>query len=290
MSGSIVIYDRAGVDPICLSATYRQIKDLVDDRSYRIEYLSEISLNRGDPVRLIVVPGGNYLEMETKLRESAPAIRKLILDKGTHYMGICAGAIAAACDPLLFSLKPRASFHPHDSDKLEPAEPQEMVMARWKEMPLRLYSGGCAAFDVPDRMFHGTQRVRKITPESLGEKLYNLYFQNGVFFPGATKELNTCPLLTFDSFTFSGYYEGEAKPIKRVYYEKERPVAALTHQVGKGLLLLSGVHPEIGPEDVRNSPVKVMEKLKKDAEKAQALTLESLSGPCCIIGPTNNQT
>lgn len=228
-SGTILIYDKSGVDLSCLHATYKQIKEQADDRSLKVDYFSQ-NPELNDTVRLFVIPGGNYTKMADELKPLAPRIRKLVLEEGSSYLGICAGAIAAAQNSLLMCMKKFVANQPNPE--------QEMFeMTIQGRMHLQLYSGNCCYFDVPGGETHGTQEVRKYS------KSYHLYFNSGVFFPSAPTEPHARALLTYTSYTFSGWYQNKT-------YENIVPVAAVTQRVGKGRLLLSGVHPEIGPDTV----------------------------------------
>lgn len=252
MSGYALIYDKSGVDSTCLSSTYEQIKSLVDDRSYRIEYFSQAPTALEDtlsnPIRLFVIPGGSYTQMEKELKPLAPVIRELVIDDGTSYLGICAGAIAAVCNPLLMHLD---NLIPHHLNP--PMQKMTEVPPLQGCMHLKLYSGNCCYFQVPKSGLYGSQLVKKISPET-EQKPYHLYFKSSVFFPSATKEPEACPLLKYDSYRFSGSYtpRGGSKEL----YNNIEPIAAVTQKVGKGRILLSGVHPEIGPNHVRNFSAK----------------------------------
>jgi len=240
MSGYALIYDKSGVDPFCLLETYKQINNLIDDRSYQAKYFSEapnaINDSESNPVRLFVIPGGNYTQMAEELKPLAPRIRQLITEDGASYLGICAGAIAATCRPVLMYMNRLNK----DSNPM-----QEMIeVDALKElMHLQLYSGNCCIFDVPQSLLYGTQQVKKVSSE-IEQQPYPLYFSRGVFFPSAATESNSSPLLEYASYKFSGFYG-----LKETY-NNIAPIAAVTQKAGNGRLLLSGVHPEISSEVV----------------------------------------
>ena len=267
MSGYALIYDKAGVDSFCLSAAYDQIKSLIDDRSYRVEYLSEkpnaIDDSPSNPVRLFVIPGGNYRVMAPELAPLASRIQKLVTEDGASYLGLCAGAIAAARTPLLV----------HYEELVPDALPDIQVMEEVASVSLcsylELYSGICSILTVPGSTLYGTQQVCKVGSE-LEEAPYPLYFQEGVFFPGAEHEPGAQPLLKYARLKFSGFYQPRGRA-DRVYHNID-PIAAVTQKAGAGRLLLSGVHPEIGTDVVANVPAD-----KPWLEKAKAKALDSLS-------------
>ncbi len=285
MSGYVLIYNQAGVNPAFLSSAYEQIKDLIDDRSYRIEYFSlaptAIDDSRSNPVRLFVIPGGIYTQMADELKPLAPRIRKLINEDGASYLGLCAGAIAASSRLLM----PAERLVPYESNPpLQQIAETPILQGR---LHLQLYPGDCCFLDVLDAGLYGIQQVRKVSPE-LKKETYQLYFQLGVFFPSA-EEPDARPLLEYPAYKFSGY-DPEINPRKT--YQNITPLAAVTQKAGKGRLLLSGVHPEIGPKVVQEFPVRdiAQEEAKKktipplvDSKAAQIDTMRDFLNTLSIV-------
>ena len=245
MSGLVVIYNKTGVDPDCSRAAYEKIRNQMDDRSYRIEYFSEAPQAIYDnSVRLFVIPGGNYYEMENELKPLGPRIYDLVTKEGASYLGMCAGAIAACCSPLLYT-----------EDKITKQIPRQYnQMHEFEAMPmhLNLYSGYSCYLDVPDSMLIGTQEVNKVS-YGAEKKPFHLFFSRGVFFPGAREMPNTTPLLEYSGYRFKGVF-GQKNDYwtPPQHFNNEAPVAAVTKKAGKGTLVLSGLHPELSAEDVQN--------------------------------------
>ena len=246
MSGYVLIYDQAGVDPHCGAATYRQIKELSDDRSLRVEYFSARPTALDDtsnPVCLFVIPGGNYREMEKDLAPLASKINRLVTEEGASYLGICAGAIAATSTPLVMHFGNLIPDTP-------PTKKQEFEEVPELPPHINLYSGNCSALMVRGSGLCGTQSVREISSDDA--KPYPLFFQSGVFFPNASRQPDATSLLEYASYRFSGTYTPPEGP--RESYENVCPIAAVTQEVGEGRILLSGVHPEIDPDTVKEFP------------------------------------
>ncbi|MCI0382535.1 MAG: BPL-N domain-containing protein [Chlamydiae bacterium] len=266
MSGNILIYNKSGVDPDCLSAVYKQIKYLVDDRFYRIEYFSQTNSDdsRFNPVSLLIIPGGSYTDMADELKPLAARIRHLVTEDGASYLGLCAGAIAATRRMLMYDED--LAFNVSNPLKREMFELPTLE----GRMHLNLYSGICSSFQVPLRTFYGTQEVKTASPETEQKKPYHLYFQSSVFFPNAEEEPDADSLLKYTSYRFSGFYRPIEGP-KEVYKDIE-PIAALTQKVGKGRLLLSGVHPEIGADTVQQ--FSAITSIQKEAKNK---TIDSLN-------------
>ena len=47
-------------------------------------------------IKFLVIPGGNFTEMKPRLIQISEKIENLVLNQGTPFLGICAGAIAAS--------------------------------------------------------------------------------------------------------------------------------------------------------------------------------------------------
>ena len=194
MSGYILIYDQGGANDFCVKATQAQIHKLADDRSYRIELFSQkqhaLHDHDHNPIRLFVIPGGNYREMEETLFPIAGKINQLVTQNGMNYLGICAGGIAA-CQTLLL---PEGLMHTDKSNL-------GIRLAEQAPMHLNLYSGSCAGILSQGSGSYGTQLVEKASPiptmenRHIQEEPYPLYFQSGIFFSGRRKKLRT--LLSF---------------------------------------------------------------------------------------------
>jgi glutamine amidotransferase-like uncharacterized protein len=228
-----------------LTATFQQIQELVDDRLYQVEYYSQapnrIQSTRSNPVALFVVPGGDFNETAEELRPLVPLIQNLVMNDGAGFLGICNGAIAAA--PNLLSA--------WDKNSLGVTQMSDWVGL--KKIKLNLYSESCAVWaPSPTLTAYSAPQVHKNDLET-NPKPFNAYFSQGVFFPLSTNEwwddVNIRPLL-FYSGEFKGTYTPPGGSSYTRFYAPQKPAAAVAEKVGKGSIVLSGVHPEIGAEIV----------------------------------------
>lgn len=246
MSGLVLIYNKSGAEASCSRAAYEKIRAQIDERSYRVQYISEapeaINDTHSNPVRLFVIPGGNYTQMSSELKLLGPRIRSLIVEDGASYLGLCAGAIAACSQPLLFPDYPIT--------KEIPKEKNEMFEFENMQMHLNLYSGRSCFFDVPRYGLIGTQEVRRVASDA-DQKPFRLFFSRGVFFPDARRLPDATALLEYSRYRFTGQHGSKNNFGTSVqYFYNEAPVAAVAQKVGHGTLVLSGLHPELDEADV----------------------------------------
>jgi glutamine amidotransferase-like uncharacterized protein len=244
-TGRLVVYDGEGVNPFCASATHEQLASLVDGRRYQVEFFSAVPTvfdgPRSSPVPLFVIPGGNYTHMEKTLAPLTDRIRQLIIEFGSNYLGICAGAIAAG-NGLLCCV---------DDPEQGRIEGGENLMDMCEERPLNflsLYSGSSCIFSSDSSC--GTTPV---APIGSSEKPYPLYVSLSPFFPHAAQLAGCTPVLAYAEYSFEGDY----------------PVAALTQQIGNRTLLLSGVHPEISAGVIKKLPPLQKEQLQPQIYESQ---------------------
>lgn len=273
MTGLALIYDKSGVDRTYATAAYKQIKNLIDDRFYRVEYFSNAPCAMNDtwsnPLPLFIIPGGNYSQMAEELKPLAPRIRQLVMGEGTSYLGIGAGAVAASCHALVIQ----------DNDLLHrEAGYWNSLQKPSGQMHLQLYTGYCCHYLVPFGNHCGTQEVRMV---STGKEFrtHPLFFKNGFFFPAVEGEPGASTLLHYASHTFTGQYRLENGQHK--IFNGIIPAAAIAQKAGRGSIVLSGLHPEMGPSAVKELPVDSIEELRARDE-----TLEGLSA----AEPTQDDT
>ncbi len=237
----IIVYDKSGVNEFCRTATYQQIQNLVDDRFYRVEYYSQaphaIQDTRSNPVSLFVIPGGDFTKMNDELKPLVVKIQDLVKKDGAGYLGICAGAIAAA--PSLLSAFPNFDY----SEGL--IQMDDWAYDDIEITSLNLYSENCASWT--PTAFRPSYSAQQVYQPGTPLKLFNVYFRQGVFFP----HNNTTKIRTLLAFT--GQFYGAYRNAK--VYHTEQPAAAIAEKVGNGTIVLSGVHPEIGAEIVTQFPV-----------------------------------
>ncbi len=266
-TGRVIIYDGEGVNPHCLSATQRRLKEQIDDRFYQVELFSQAPTaldNASNPVRLFVNPGGNFREMAPDLAFLTKKIHRCVTEEESGYLGICAGAIAAPDQPILHY--PQALVR-HQVSSMQEMETYEGV----KGNGLGLYAGGCCYFLTNICQFYTTMDVT--SSMSSASSTYPLFFESGIFFPDAFSQPETRILLKYADYRFSGMYRSKLGKTK--VYEDIELAAAITVPAGKGRLLLSGVHPEIDAEAAKQFPAEPPNLLVK--EKARSELVSSLT-------------
>ncbi|MDF2549237.1 MAG: Biotin-protein ligase, terminal [Chlamydiales bacterium] len=115
-----------GTDPSSLKSTKRQLEQLLD-KSYKIRYCSDKKdIPHANSIKLIVMPGGNYQQMEPSIKSLAYKIYSLVVNKGVSYLGIGAGALAV-CDKIHYincqpPLKQGIGLFPWDCCKIDAAQ------------------------------------------------------------------------------------------------------------------------------------------------------------------------
>lgn len=234
--GLVLIYDSEGVSSECTKGTFDLLRNLVDDRNYQVSYFSNAphALNERD-IRLFVIPGGNYRLMAPKLSDSAEKIREIVTHQGASYLGICAGAIAAASTELLVCYDPIDQSSTHESFR-------HYIFSPWIGFEyftrLNLYSGRCAYLHVKNEKLSWTQVVNPAQP-------FDLFFNHGVFFPNARVLEGVHSVLDYANYHFHAIYN------KKTYTE-DSPAAAVFEKKGNGKVLLSGIHPEMTSDIVKN--------------------------------------
>ena len=244
----ILIYDKLGVNETCRTATYQQIHDLVDDRLYRVEYYSQaphaIEDTRSNPVSLFVIPGGDFTQMNDELKPLVTKIQDLVMKVGVGYLGICAGAIAAAQNVL------NAFAIDNNYSTGFPINMYDWSFG-FEKANLNLYSENCATWTPTSYLT--SYSAPTVYQPGLGtrSKMFNVYFKQGVFFPRDREDTRT--LLAYTGL-FNGIYLSSENKFKSAY-NTEQPAAAIAEKVGEGYIVLSGVHPEIGAEIVNQFKV-----------------------------------
>jgi glutamine amidotransferase-like uncharacterized protein len=192
-----------------------------------------------------------------------------VTQNGMSYLRLCAGGIAASQallfpDDLIYADKPNRNI--------------TMIETKFfqEKMHLKLYSGACAALGPPAGSLYGIPQTASIpAPENRhvqGEASYPLYFQSGIFFPNAEEVKDTSILLRYSSYELRGLSHDTEQKLTKLFNE-HKPAAAIKHQNGTGNIVLSGVHPEISAEIVRQFPEK-----NPTMTRAKQKTIQSLEG------------
>ncbi|MBS3903121.1 MAG: hypothetical protein KGZ30_01960 [Anaplasmataceae bacterium] len=260
--GYAVIYDQLGCSPLCVLATETKIKHVIDDRRYQVLRFSEKSSildnHRDHPIKLFVIPGGNYREMEPSLRPIAASIQRLVHQEGVNYLGICAGGIAASKNYLYTPSSPLSKTVPHQNYDLTPYP----LISEY----LGLYPGSTCWLNIP-KLGESTQLVE---PIDVTVPPYPLYFHTGCFFPNAQQIDNTSILLRYSDYSMQGVMTEPTG--SKTEYQEIKPAAAIRHKKGdskgNGNIVLSGIHPEIDEDLLSKQSPPAFQALQQNRQDA----------------------
>lgn len=92
-SNSIQIYNGEGASRICVDAWKREIKELADERLYKIDDFNQFyssGFERGN-VALVIIPGGNANVMYSPCEYLVDKINGAVAREGA-FLGSCAGS------------------------------------------------------------------------------------------------------------------------------------------------------------------------------------------------------
>lgn len=114
-AATILVFDGAGVS----SNGARAVEDILttahlDYATADSAQLNAMSDTQLRAYRLLIVPGGNFLDMGNSLTEATAAKLRSAVENGTNYFGICAGAFLAGYFPppyRAFDLTAGVKFH-----------------------------------------------------------------------------------------------------------------------------------------------------------------------------------
>jgi glutamine amidotransferase-like uncharacterized protein len=243
MSSRIGILDGPGVNSYCLEAAIAQTKELVDEKRYQIVKFSEAPGMFDDlgsnPLSLVLGQGGNYKAMAPWFTGLSGKMHKYVKEYGGRYMGTCASAIGVSSKMLLFphSLEPLQQNLEHEMQVFPGIEEDKLI---------KLYSGNCCYFNVPDGDLPSAVRVERIAEDYNDYDDYtpfHLFFNWGVFFPDAWDQPDTEVLLKSTDYRFSGHHMGKKYG--------GAPVIAFKQNVGNGSIVCCGGHTDITAEVLR---------------------------------------
>lgn len=272
MSSRIGVLDVPGVNSYCLEPAIAQTKELMDEKRYQIVKYSEVPNMFDDlhsnPMSLVLGPGGNYKAMAPRFTSLSGKIHKYVKEDGGHFMGTCASAIGASSKMLLLSdsLKPLQQNPQQEMQVFPGVEDDKLI---------KLYSGNCCYFSIPDGDLPSAVRVERIAEDYNDFDVYSpfhLFFNWGVFFPNAWAQPNTEVLLKSTHYLFSAYHMGEK-------YAGAAPVVALKQNVGEGSIVLCGGHTEMSAPVLRKIPYQQDYEIRaqtKAASELQDSTLQQM--------------
>ncbi|KAF9922126.1 biotin holocarboxylase synthetase [Linnemannia zychae] len=236
---NILVYSGDGISQTSLIHTVNSLRSLVGQHYdvMKIDATGLLTEPWEDSTSLLVIPGGKDLPYARDLDGAANNRIRNYVQSGGRYFGICAGAYYGS-DRITFELGGSLEVQGSRELKFFAGE------CRGAVYPGFLYEAETGASAVGIQLnqqvfsrahqHHHQQQVKEQTPDfGLDFTDTRVYFNGGGYFVGAEKYPGT---------TVLAWYQKEPNQI-----EPDVPglkAAMIACQVGKGLAVLSGVHPE----------------------------------------------
>ncbi|KAF9972548.1 biotin holocarboxylase synthetase [Actinomortierella ambigua] len=244
---NILVYSGEGTSRTSLAHTVNSLRALVGHHYdvMKIDAQGLLTEPWEESTSLLVMPGGRDLPYTRDLNGRVNARIKEYVHGGGRYLGLCAGAYYASS---------RVVF--------EPNTPLEVI----GERELKFFEGECRGALFPGFVYDSEKGANAVQIRL--NKQTRVYFNGGGFFVAPEQVPSTQVLAWFgDEDQQTG---GGETPTPRA--------AIIACQVGRGLALLSGVHPEYDAAhlDARNPeygplPNVVSRLIERDAERIQLL-------------------
>ncbi|KAF8944663.1 biotin holocarboxylase synthetase [Haplosporangium gracile] len=219
---NVLVYSGEGTSRASLAHTVRTLRSLVGHH-YDVMKIDAKGLTTEpweESTSLLVIPGGRDVPYTQDLNGAANDKIRAYVAAGGRFWGICAGAYFSS-DRIVF----------------EVGTPLEVQGAR----ELKFFGGECRGVVYPGFVYDSEQGANAIGirlveeqfggDERLGFEETRVYFNGGGYFVDAEKQPG-CSVLAWYNDTDSS--EG-------------RKAAMIVCQVGQGVALLTGVHPEYDP-------------------------------------------
>ena len=214
---NILVYKGEGTSVRSVEHIMYALKKLVG-KNYDIKEVDHSVLNSQPwetTTKLLVIPGGRDRPYQEKLHPQGTAKIRLFVENGGCYMGICAGAYFA-CSKIAF----------------DEGTANEIV----EERNLCLFRGIAIGSLFKDYQYGNENSARIISLKYNGnDKLLSSYYNGGCFFEGDQE----CEEILF--YDCASSLQGHQKP------------AVIMNNVGKGKVILSGVHLEYTTELIDES-------------------------------------
>jgi biotin--protein ligase len=218
---NVLVYSGEGTSRASLAHTVRTLRSLVGHH-YDVMKIDAKGLTTEpweESTSLLVIPGGRDIPYTRDLNGAANDKIRAYVAAGGRFWGICAGAYFSS-DRIVF----------------EVGTPLEVQGTR----ELKFFAGECRGVVYPGFVYDSEQGanavgIRLVEEQFGGDKLgfgeTRVYFNGGGYFVGAEKQPG-CSVLAW-------YSDAESS--------EGRKAAMIACQVGQGMALLTGVHPEYDP-------------------------------------------
>jgi len=210
---TIYIYNDRGAGEEAVKQSQHMVTENVGDK-YNIQFINAKSVKEGLWIKnaaLFILPGGADLPYCKKLRGVGNERIREYVEKGGSFLGICAGA-----------------YYASSGIEFAKGHPRFEVIGKRE---LAFYPGivvGPTFSEYDYASARGSRAEKLIWKEGDNVATYIVYYQGGGHFMDPEK---------FPGIKILGFYSGEAKELP----------AIIEFSVGKGKVVLSGVHPEFDP-------------------------------------------
>ncbi|KAG0251655.1 biotin holocarboxylase synthetase [Actinomortierella ambigua] len=257
---NILVYSGEGTSRTSLAHTVNSLRALVGHHYdvMKIDAQGLLTEPWEESTSLLVMPGGRDLPYMRDLNGRVNTRIKEYVHNGGRYLGLCAGAYYASS---------RVVF--------EPQTPLEVIGDR----ELQFFGGECRGAVFPGFVYDSEKGANAVQirlnkqvfePLRLGFDETRVYFNGGGFFVAPEQFSSTTQVLAWYGDEDQQAGGGSDTPTPRA--------AIVACQVGRGLALLSGVHPEYDAAhlDARNPeygpmPNVVSRLIERDAERIRLL-------------------
>ncbi|KAF9186942.1 biotin holocarboxylase synthetase [Haplosporangium sp. Z 767] len=254
---NVLVYSGEGTSRTSLAHTVRTLRALVGYHYdvMKIDAKGLLTEPWEESTALLVIPGGRDMPYTRDLNGAANEKIRAYVEAGGRFWGICAGAYFASG---------RVNF--------EKGTPLEVQGSR----ELKFFGGECRGVVYPGFVYDSEQGANAVeirlngdvvAEDGLGFEETRVYFNGGGFFVDAEWQQGVQVLAWYSDRNAEGGEDSD-----------HRKAAIIACHVGKGLALLTGVHPEYDPAhlDAANPeygpmPNVVSTLLVKDQERVQLL-------------------
>lgn len=210
---AIYIYNDHGASEESLKQVQHMVEESVGEK-YNIQLINAKGVKEGSWIEnaaLFILPGGADLPYCRKLRGTGNERLREYVEKGGAFLGVCAGAYYASSG--IEFAKGHLRF--------EVIGKRELAF-----YPGRVIGPTFSEYDYASA--RGSRAEKIVWKEGNNVATYLVYYQGGGHFVDIEK---------FPEVKILGFYSGEAKELP----------AIIEFSVGKGKVILSGVHPEFDP-------------------------------------------
>jgi biotin---protein ligase len=211
MKKNILIYEDEGVCPGSFQRIFSACRTFFPN--YPIEPVHHgyfFTAKWEEKAALLIFPGGRDLAYQKRLKGEGNASIGSYVHKGGKYLGICAGG-----------------YYGSKEIEFEKGCPLQVCGLR----ELGFFPGKAVGPAYGKRLFrYENQGGARAAPIAWEQGISSVYFHGGCFFQDAEKFPNVEVLATYSDLP-------------------NQPAACILSQYGRGMALLTGVHPEYRPKD-----------------------------------------